>query len=177
MLTCPAPPELANLPVLLALRMINPPWTLTSPPSLGGAFGSLQTGPVNDIPKVSEELLFAGDVISKPSPKQQKPFASGVDVPVFVQSSKLTVTLAVKGTLPTCVPSRFPVRTKHSQSPLEESQVAPEQVPGTKSIAEPSPVIVKLSSGVGEAAAAFLPIDDDFALRCAKAARTVAAVG
>ena len=101
----PVPAEFLNLPVLLAAKMMKPPSMLTS----NDALGSAHTGPANDIPRVLADVPLPDVAVSTPSPKQQKPeLLPGPGVPVFVQSSVLTVTLALQVAFPTCVALRFP---------------------------------------------------------------------
>ena len=130
----PVPVDLANLPALEDGRILKLPWMLRS----FEAFGFWHTGPSIDIPIMFGGLPVIDTMLNAPSPTQQKPPGSGV----FLQSSRLTVTLAFQFALPIRVASIEPENLRQLHEPCEDLQDPPEQVPITELVSVPVPFSV-----------------------------------
>jgi hypothetical protein len=108
-LILPVPLELANLPPLKEGRILKFPPRLKS----SEASGFSQMAPVIDIPIVFAGPLALEVIVNFPSPTQQKPEG----VPVFSQSSRLTVMPASQFDFPIKVPSSVPENFKQVHDP------------------------------------------------------------
>ena len=147
------PVESANFPPLEEGKILKFPARLRS----SEASGFSQIAPVIDIPIMSAAVVL--DVMVKvPSPTQQKPGA----VPVFRQSSRLTVMPASQFDSPIVVASSVPEKVRQVHNPWEEAQPIPEQVPKLAFVSVPVPIM--LNATTDEAAVAVAVGEDELVM-------------